>query len=102
MSKQSKLLLRFDRETNKWTSINKKPKKGIAEPTWEHVIADMALRDVLGESKYGTRHQHDNGRNHLLDAYEECLDMACYLKAEIMHREANNAGNDKKRSRRKG
>ena len=60
--------------------------KGKARPTWELVVEDMNARDKMGEKKYGVRHQSDNGRNHLQDAYEEVLDLAVYLKAELMKR----------------
>jgi hypothetical protein len=50
------------------------------------VIADMNERDEMGARKYGTQHQHDNGRDHLIDAYQEALDLVCYLRAEIERR----------------
>lgn len=64
------------------------PKPGIAPATWDLVVADMKARDATGASKYGVRHQHDNGRDHLVDAYEEALDLAVYLRAEIEKRKA--------------
>lgn len=65
---------------------NPPPKSGKAPPTWELVVEDMKTRDKAGKRKYGVRHQHDNGRDHLQDAYEEALDLAVYLKAEILKR----------------
>jgi len=62
------------------------PNAGIATPTWQLVVEDMLKRDVQGEQKYARRHQHDNGRDHLIDAYQEVLDLACYLRAEIEKR----------------
>lgn len=62
---------------------NPPPWSGVARPTWELVIEDMRSRDNTGKLKYGVRHQHDNGRNHLQDAYEEALDLAVYLRAQI-------------------
>ncbi len=67
---------------------NPPPKKGSAPATWDLVIKDMAKRDVAGFFKYKVRHQHDNGRDHLWDAYEEALDLACYLRAEIERRKS--------------
>jgi hypothetical protein len=64
----------------------KPPEKGAARATWDLVIDDMKERDSFGESKYGVRHQHDNGRDHLADAYQEALDLAVYLRAEIEKR----------------
>jgi hypothetical protein len=62
------------------------PQSGSAPPTWQLVINDMTERDRLGAAKYGVRHQHDNGRDHLVDAYQELLDGAVYLRAEIEKR----------------
>lgn len=55
---------------------------------WDLVIADMRERDRIGELAYGVRLQADNGRDHLWDAYEELLDAAVYLRAEIEKRRA--------------
>jgi len=67
------------------------PKPGDARETWELVIADMRERDAAGARKYGVRHQHDNGRDHLIDAYQEALDLVVYLRAEIEKRRAARA-----------
>ncbi len=64
------------------------PKPGTARATWGLVFADMLERDAAGAAKYGIRHQHDNGRDHLVDAYQEALDLALYLRAEIEKRKA--------------
>lgn len=57
------------------------PNDGVA--VWDLVIADMAERDQTGRARYGTPLQVDNGRDHLVDAYQEILDLAVYLRAEI-------------------
>ena len=44
------------------------------------VLADMKSRDNLGRERYGTPLQAHNGRNALLDAYEEALDLTVYLR----------------------
>jgi len=44
------------------------------------VIADIEERKQHGIRKYGTALQSGNGRNMLLDAYEEALDLAIYLR----------------------
>jgi predicted HAD superfamily Cof-like phosphohydrolase len=54
--------------------------------TWDLVIADMRERDKIGRERYGTPLQHDNGRDHLVDAYQEALDHTVYLRNEIEHR----------------
>lgn len=52
------------------------------------VISDMADRKELGIQRYGTILQASNGRDHLIDAYQEVLDLAVYLRAEIEKRRA--------------
>jgi hypothetical protein len=65
---------------------NPPPKKGKARPTVDLVLTDLRERKAMGIRKYGVAHQHDNGRDHLLDAYEEALDLAVYLRAELERR----------------
>jgi hypothetical protein len=43
------------------------------------VIADMRERDRVGRERYGTPLQPNNGRNALVDAYHEALDLCAYL-----------------------
>lgn len=47
------------------------------------VIDDMRERDRLGRERYGTPLTTGNGRNHLVDAYQEKLDAAVYLRSWI-------------------
>lgn len=54
---------------------------------WDLVVGDMHARDILGESRYGVRLRANNGRDALLDAYEECLDMAVYLRQAMYERD---------------
>lgn len=53
---------------------------------WEAVVNDMKGRDEYGERKYGRRLEAFDGRKTLQDAYEEALDLAVYLKKEIIER----------------
>ena len=55
---------------------------------WDAVIEDMRARDLIGRARYGVRLQPHNGRDALLDAYEEALDLAAYLKQALMERDA--------------
>lgn len=52
------------------------------------VMHDLAGRLEQGVRTYGTPLQAFNGRDALRDAYEECLDMACYLRQAIEERDA--------------
>lgn len=54
---------------------------------WDMVIEDMRARDALGVERYGTRLVADNGRDALLDAYEEALDLCVYLRQALAERE---------------
>lgn len=53
-------------------------------PVWELVIEDMRERDRFGREKYGTPLQSHNGRNALVDAYQEALDLCVYLRQAIL------------------
>ncbi len=48
------------------------------------LAADMRERDAAGRQKYGTPLQAENGRDHLVDAYQEALDLCVYLRAAWM------------------
>jgi hypothetical protein len=50
------------------------------------VIADIEARRQIGIKRYGTGLQAYNGRDALVDAYEEALDLAMYLKQTIVER----------------
>ena len=54
-----------------------------------YVINDMNARSEMGERKYGTKLRINNGRDSLMDAYQEALDLVMYLKQAIMDREGN-------------
>lgn len=51
------------------------------------VLEDVEARRDLGIARYGTALQPNNGRDMLLDAYEEALDLAIYLKGVIVERQ---------------
>ncbi len=46
----------------------------------------MRQRNEVGWKKYGQPLRAGDGRRHLIDAYQECLDMAVYLRQEIEER----------------
>lgn len=49
----------------------------------DSVIKDIADRKKFGIAKYGTALQPNNGRNNLIDCYQELLDLLVYLRSEI-------------------
>ena len=50
------------------------------------VREDLVTREQIGVERYGTALQPNNGRDALRDAYEEALDLACYLRQAIAER----------------
>lgn len=54
---------------------------------WDLVMADMAARDAEGRRKYNTPLQPFNGRDGLIDAYQEILDAAVYLRQMLYERD---------------
>lgn len=51
------------------------------------VRADLTDREQVGIQRYGTPLQPHNGRDALVDAYQEALDLACYLRQLLAERE---------------
>lgn len=64
---------------------NREPAPEIgAESVTDAVIKDMEERREMGIEKYGRELRTYNGRRALVDAYQEALDLAVYLKQAIM------------------
>jgi predicted nucleic acid-binding Zn ribbon protein len=59
------------------------PQPNHGPDVWRLVMADMEERRRTGIEKYNTPLQPFNGRKPLVDAYQECLDMAVYLRQAI-------------------
>lgn len=64
------------------------PAPGDGPPIWDLVVADMCARDKLGRRRYGTALRAHNGRDALVDAYQEALDLVVYLRQAIEERKA--------------
>jgi hypothetical protein len=62
------------------------PKPNQSKSVWDLVIEDMQARDEFGRKKYGTPLQAGNGRDALVDAYQEVLDLCVYLRQAIEER----------------
>lgn len=58
------------------------------------VIKDLEERMQLGIQRYGTLLQANNGRDMLLDAYQEALDLAVYLKGALVERDNRGSSAD--------
>jgi hypothetical protein len=63
---------------------------GDGEVVVDAVIEDMRLRANHGKKLYGTYLRTDNGRDALIDAYQEALDLCVYLKQVLMERQNDN------------
>ena len=62
------------------------PALSDSRPIWDLVVEDMQERDRTGRKKYGTPLQAGNGRDPLIDAYQEALDLCVYLRQAIEER----------------
>jgi len=60
----------------------------MSDAVFPGLIADIEARDALGRATYGKELKTFDGRDSLLDAYEEALDMAVYLKKARMEHAA--------------
>jgi hypothetical protein len=67
-------------------TINQRQPKGRGEDIAKLVLADIESRVKKGEETYGERLKPNNGRDALVDAYQEALDLCLYLRQEIEER----------------
>lgn len=67
------------------TRPQKDPKPGRT-PITILVMADLCRRRRAGIAKYGTELKSENGRDALVDAYQEALDLVMYLRQMIEER----------------
>ena len=51
------------------------------------VMRDLQERKAIGIKRYGTALQPHNGRDAMLDAYEEAQDLCMYLRQAIYERD---------------
>lgn len=61
--------------------------KSTSERVLDHVLSDLVFRAEQGKKTYGTYLETENGRDSLVDAYEEALDLCMYLKQAILERD---------------
>jgi hypothetical protein len=64
-----------------------KPKQNNNTPIVDLVVHDLNERAEISKKEYGTYLQAGNGRDALIDAYEEALDLAMYLRQLIEERD---------------
>ena len=77
--------------------MNSRPDKpepmpnGTGRVVIDLVIQDLKDRDIVGRKKYGESLTSHNGRNSLMDAYQEALDLCMYLRQAIDEKEDTTA-----------
>jgi hypothetical protein len=82
----------IEKEIYKMDPNKPEPKpKGTGREVTPLVIKDLELRSKMGAEKYGETLRAFNGRNPLIDAYQEVLDLAQYLRQEIEEQAAKAA-----------
>lgn len=57
---------------------------GRGQDVTSAVMADLEVRRAFGSEKYGTPLLTHNGRDALVDAYQEALDLCLYLKQALL------------------
>lgn len=73
--------------TNKAAEHQQDPEKNNLPCVQDMVIADIDARKQVGIERYGTVLQPFNGRSALMDAYQEALDLAIYLRQLLYEEE---------------
>lgn len=70
-------------------AIQPEPDHGYSRhpAVWALVMDDMRERDLVGQAKYGTALRPHNGRDALVDAYQEALDLCVYMRQAIFERD---------------
>lgn len=75
-----------EREQMREATVQQPGPQPASGDVWLEVIEDMNRRRQMGIDKYGTPLQAGNGRNSLVDAYQEALDLVVYLRQAIIER----------------
>jgi len=70
--------------------------RGDGKSVLPEVIKDLVARSDVGKVKYGTRLKVNNGRDALMDAYQELLDLTMYFKQMLIERDAKNENRDER------
>ena len=69
-----------------FTAPQSDPEPGTGPSINDLVVVDLETRREMGQRKYGTVLQANNGRDALIDAYQEALDLCQYLRQELYER----------------
>ena len=63
------------------------PPTGNGTAIITELLSDLLNRNKAGTLKYGTTLKTNNGRDALMDAYQESCDLCMYLKQALMERD---------------
>ncbi len=72
---------------NKLVQEQAPPTANDKPAVWDLVMSDFKARDQEGRRKYGVPLQPHNGRDPLVDAYQEALDLCVYMRQAIYERD---------------
>lgn len=93
--KEAELLYKFSEQIQNPAATEQpkptKPEEGGKVVLYE-VLKDLQARSDMGKFRYGQRLRAHNGRNSLMDAYQEVLDLAMYLKQRLIEDEGAKNG----------
>lgn len=63
-----------------WDLVIQEVQEFFSGPVANCLVKDMQERDAIGKERYGVRLQPFNGRDALIDAYQEIADCTVYAK----------------------
>ena len=72
---------------NNAAAVPQPPPEGEGVRVLDLVLQDLQDRAEAGRAKYGTYLRAHNGRDALMDAYQEALDLCMYLRQAIAERD---------------
>ena len=78
-------------EPNSAATPQPPPVRNDSTPIVDLVVKDLQARAEAGLAKYGVKLQAHNGRDALMDAYQEALDMGMYLRQKLEEHSAERA-----------
>ena len=78
---------RLNKKTTRSAAKNEPAPTGTGKKVIDEVVLDLNARSDMGEKKYGTPLRTFNGRNAMMDLYQELLDSVMYAKQVLMEME---------------
>lgn len=78
---------RLNKKTTRSAAKNEPAPTGTGKKVIDEVVLDLKARSDMGEKKYGTPLRTFNGRNAMMDLYQELLDSVMYAKQVLMEME---------------